>query len=321
MTIILVLTSSCLKNQNSYDNKQLVSFSKALTGSSKFFQNEKRVKHVLFIGIDGLGSHNLFPETSIKIPNAPNIKSLLNNSFYSLKAKIDTMNISGPNWYGILSSTPSWIHGVLDNECNKGNRIPTIFDYLNKIAIESNFSINTSIISDWDMLFCYPLNPSLIDDRIPTLNTDDTYINTITYLDSGIINLNDYSFTFIYFGNLDNNGHRFGGNSKEYNDELEKIDDKIGQIIQIFKDKGFYDNGAIFITSDHGHKTDNFGHSPSSTYVPFIVQSKILKPINIDLVESNEKFEIRNNFLASFVSKIMGLDPFFHWHEQIPWLE
>ncbi|MCS7237755.1 MAG: alkaline phosphatase family protein [Thermoguttaceae bacterium] len=73
-------------------------------------------------------------------------------------------------------------------------------------------------------------------------------------------------FFFVHFASVDANGHRYGENSKEYNDALISNDLWTGKIIAKLKELGLYDRTLIYVTADHGFNEGERGHS----YAPFI---------------------------------------------------
>jgi len=73
-------------------------------------------------------------------------------------------------------------------------------------------------------------------------------------------------FFFVHFASVDAAGHRFGENSKEYNDALISNDLWTGRIIAKLKELGIYDKTLIYVTSDHGFNEGEKGHS----YAPYI---------------------------------------------------
>jgi len=73
-------------------------------------------------------------------------------------------------------------------------------------------------------------------------------------------------FFFVHFASVDHQGHRFGENSKEYNDALISNDAWTGKIIQKLKELGLYDKTLIYVTSDHGFDEDKTTHS----YAPYV---------------------------------------------------
>ncbi|GMV36513.1 MAG: hypothetical protein AMXMBFR61_10210 [Fimbriimonadales bacterium] len=59
-------------------------------------------------------------------------------------------------------------------------------------------------------------------------------------------------FFFVHFASVDHNGHRFGENSKEYNDALISNDRWTGRILAKLRELGIYDKTIVYVTADHG---------------------------------------------------------------------
>lgn len=68
-------------------------------------------------------------------------------------------------------------------------------------------------------------------------------------------------FFFVHFADVDGKGHRFGENSKEYNDALISCDLWTGKIMQKLKELKLYDKTIIYVTADHGFNEGEKGHS------------------------------------------------------------
>jgi len=59
-------------------------------------------------------------------------------------------------------------------------------------------------------------------------------------------------FFFVHFAEVDHSGHRWGENSKEYNDALISCDVWTGKIVEKLKQMRVYDKTLIYVTADHG---------------------------------------------------------------------
>lgn len=59
-------------------------------------------------------------------------------------------------------------------------------------------------------------------------------------------------FFFVHFAEIDHNGHKYGENSKEYNDAFISADFWLGEIVKKLKDLNLYNETLIYITADHG---------------------------------------------------------------------
>ncbi len=67
-------------------------------------------------------------------------------------------------------------------------------------------------------------------------------------------------FLFVHFAEVDAKGHKFGENSKEYNDALISNDHWTGRITAKLRELGLYDKTRIYVTSDHGFDEGQKGH-------------------------------------------------------------
>jgi arylsulfatase A-like enzyme len=59
-------------------------------------------------------------------------------------------------------------------------------------------------------------------------------------------------FFFVHFAEVDHQGHKFGENSKEYNDALISADAWTGKVMQKLAELNLYDKTLIYVTADHG---------------------------------------------------------------------
>jgi precorrin-6B methylase 2 len=73
-------------------------------------------------------------------------------------------------------------------------------------------------------------------------------------------------FFFVHFAQVDHSGHKFGENSKEYNDALISNDLWTGKIMDKLKELGLADKTQIYVTADHGFNEDAKGHS----FAPYV---------------------------------------------------
>jgi hypothetical protein len=67
-------------------------------------------------------------------------------------------------------------------------------------------------------------------------------------------------FFFVHFAEIDHKGHKFGENSKEYNDAVISADTWTGKIVQKLKGLGLYTKTRLYVTADHGFDEDMKKH-------------------------------------------------------------
>ena len=70
-------------------------------------------------------------------------------------------------------------------------------------------------------------------------------------------------FAFFHFSDPDHMGHKYGENSKEYNDAIIACDKWLGRAVKKLKDLGIYDKTMVFVTTDHGFDEGQMNHRNS----------------------------------------------------------
>lgn len=68
----------------------------------------------------------------------------------------------------------------------------------------------------------------------------------------------------LHYIDLDSQRHDYGFDSKEANDALVRLDNRLGDIIKKLKDKGIYDDSVIVVLGDHSSKDGNQTISPNT---------------------------------------------------------
>lgn len=263
------------------------------------------IEHVLFIGIDGYGSYNRKPVLNYPTAKTPHIDFIQNNGAWTNRAKIDLRAFSGPNWMGMLTGSPSNVHGVKTNDCENGYGIPTIFDHLRLERPE----LEMGAIYNWDKIGCYSRVNSLNKSHLTKSDTE-TADEAVKYIKERTPN-----FLFVYFGDVDSLGHAHKGNSKEYNKAVEIVDQGIGKILQALKDKNILDKTFIVLTADHGHMRTIKGHSANFYPVPFYMMGPGVKKgkIKYNIFSG----QVKNRMVAPLISTIFGVKPLVQWYTGI----
>lgn len=232
-------------------------------------------KKVILLGVDGLGSHNLERANDVT-----NFNFLLNHGMWTLDTKIDPQyDGSGPNWVGILSGRNSYSSGIHDNRCE----MPKHDVIMNQLEKEGK---SVAVSSQWDIVACYCNNISLYLYE-PRLKTNmSRLMNTIK---------SNYSFIFIHVDNMDYYGHRNGGGSDRYNEEVNFVDkDILKPILDYVKETP---NTTLLLTADHGHELTSTSHSSTKYPVPFLAYGTGITPGKINGIRNTEIYHIIKRLL------------------------
>jgi hypothetical protein len=73
-------------------------------------------------------------------------------------------------------------------------------------------------------------------------------------------------FFFVHFAAVDHSGHKYGENSKQYNDALISNDLWTGKIMDKLQELGLAEKTQIYVTADHGFNEDAKRHS----FAPYV---------------------------------------------------
>ncbi len=247
-------------------------------------ERSKPPRNIVLIGWDG-AQRNHVKESLIK-GELPNLKNL------SLEGRLVAIDISRrtdtkAGWAQILTGYEPEVTGVFSNK-NYGP-IPvgfTIFERLEEFFGKDKF-VTVAVIGKREHLGYAPKHYEPVKQKrlskkrneglikmengsiyriVPaepyyhTREKMDVFINGLRYnADVGnktLDLLGKYKdkpfFFFVHFAELDSSGHKYGENSKEYNEALKSDDYWTGKIMEKLKELKLYDDTLIYITSDHG---------------------------------------------------------------------
>ena len=85
-------------------------------------------------------------------------------------------------------------------------------------------------------------------------------------------------FFFVHFAEVDHSGHKYGENSKQYNDALISNDLWTGKIIEKIRALGLADKTQFYVTADHGFDEDTKIHKAA----PYVFLATNNKAVNRD---------------------------------------
>ncbi len=217
-------------------------------------------KKVLLIGVDGLSS------TRLGDFNLPNYDRLIADGLYEDGTTVNSRpSLSGPGWSDILCGVNNDKHGVRNNNFTgrNYNQWPNFLERLE--GIDSSF--NTYAIVNWSG-FDHIFENNAIDEYHRPLGDsvaeEDEEVRDIA---EDILTNDNPDAMYVYFHNVDTQGHAHGGSSTQYRDAAETIDGHIGDLIDAVESRPAFndENWLIMISSDHGHK-DGGGHGGSSNH-------------------------------------------------------
>ena len=252
----------------------LITNAMVLTGAETTPSN-----HVLVIGMDGTR-----PD-ALRAASTPNIDALISNGAFSDTTRIlgdryrknDT--VSGPGWSSFLTGVWADKHGVNDNRFVGKNY--ELFPHFFARLREQFPDAQTASFVDWK-----PIDQHIVSAATHRTAFDAHGAKEYTKFDerianeaAGYLTKNDPHATMVYFGSIDETGHRSGFHPSvdSYIDAIEKVDAHIGKLIAAIKARPSYDleNWLVLISTDHGGRGRGHGggHDVPEIYTTFLIVS------------------------------------------------
>ncbi len=218
-------------------------------------------KHVIFIGVDGLGAFHRNTET-------PNIDRLfVKDGASTCVAEAVKPTISGENWTSIMTGVLPYYHKVGNNNIGSraytmADKYPTVFGLVEKAfpgAVMGSFV-------DWP-----PLNTGVADDfpGIEKFSTGCDREADVCAKAEAFIREKKPVFAFVYFGNPDHMGHAGGYLNEPYYEAVRAMDGYVGRVIAAVEEAGMADDTLILLTTDHGGVKDG-GHGGNTDEEVFV---------------------------------------------------
>lgn len=255
-------------------------------------QLENHPKHVILIGIDGLGAY-AFPEAKLSSMNSelsqeelinarrklhsPTFNMLMKNGSYSLKARSVLPSSSAANWASMIMGAGPELHGYTkwdsqepelpSRELDKFGLFPSIFTLLREQKPKSEIGA----IYTWGGV-SYLLPKKALNKNLNPKNDELTTEAAIQYIEE-----KKPEFLFVHYSDVDGVGHRTGHGTPSYYKGINTIDSYIKRIIETVQKAGMEDDTVIIVSSDHGGKDKGHGgKTMQEMKIPWIAYGKAL---------------------------------------------
>lgn len=258
----------------------------------------KNVKHVILIGVDGLGAY------AIPKANAPTLKNMMQNGAWTLHARSVLPSSSAVNWASMIMGAGPELHGFTE----WGSKVPELpskdttqyglFPSVFYLAKTQKPQLKTAVIFEWPgigYLFekkCVSYFKNITGDSLTSLNASE-------YIRKEKPNL-----LFIHFGEVDHVGHETGHDTKAYYNQVNKLDQYVKQLLNALDKAGIADETLVLLSADHGGI--NKGHGGKTLVeveIPWIAYGKAVR----------QKGEIKQSIVtydtAATIAWVLGLNP------------
>ncbi|MBQ6049055.1 MAG: alkaline phosphatase [Bacteroidaceae bacterium] len=264
----------------------------------------RRAQHVVWIGVDGWGAYAFRDSFNCEMKN---IRQLMSEGAWTIKARTVMPSVSGPNWGAMFSSALPCMNGIVDN--SNGPAVPAVttaehglFPTIFHVVRQAYPNAEIGVQHEWGTIKYYV--DSLDCNHVKHIKGSNVERDTPDEAAKYIKEKKPDLF-FIHIDQVDHAGHHDGHHTSKYFDCVNRVDSQIGQIVQAVKDAGIYDDTIIILTSDHGGVgTGHGGNHPDELTVPVVYCGKGVKK-NYEIPDVVMQFDV-----ASTIADIFGIqDP------------
>lgn len=223
---------------------------------------------------------------------------------------------SRPMYETVMTGLPSSVHGITDNEVVRRSRCENLFSLCHcnhlKTAAAAYYWMSelyhkAPFRPERDR-YLFGQNDSLIDCGI--FYYEDSYPDSHLYMDAEFLRrTHDPDFLLIHPMNIDDNGHRFGGDSAEYIRAGIRSFEQIAKLLPGWMAEGY----EVIVTADHGMSAGGYhgGNREIQRLVPLYIFSKYVKKGDF----SNKKISQLN--VAPLVCRLLGIRPAYAMMQEL----
>ncbi|MBY0087424.1 alkaline phosphatase family protein [Brevibacillus brevis] len=255
---------------------------------------------VIMVVIDGLQ----YQVASTQMGYLNHMVELNKAAYYKVKSELPSM--SRPLYEVLLTGTPSSVNGITSNDVQRLSNQKSLF-HLTK----ENGMRNAATAFYWVSELYNRAPFHKVEDRqqadetkpiqYGTFYYDDFYPDSHLLLDAEVLRRkHDPHLLYIHTMGVDNTGHIYGSDSKQYRKAAINMDSQLAELVPTWIKDGYH----IVITADHGMNTDGThgGTGNDERDVPFFIISEQVKPGYHEQV-------IPQLAMSPFICKLLGIAP------------
>lgn len=234
---------------------------------SSFSRAADTYQYVVLIGVDGAGAF-------FKEADTPQIDRIFQNGSITYEAIAAMPSISAECWGSMLHGVTPSFHGLTnaiasERPYDMDSMFPSVF----RVIRENNPKAVLASFCTWPAI-----NFGIVEDEIGVLKNrqanDDALVQAVcAYLQETMPN-----FLFVAFDEPDAVGHAQGFGSQEQLACITRIDEYIGEIFRIYRDKNILANTLFIVTADHGgNETEHGGDTDAEMQLMYAVAGKTVQ--------------------------------------------
>lgn len=196
------------------------------------------IRHVVVIGIDGLGAAYL-PDV-----DTPVLDGLVAAGPHTFTAQNALPTMSAPNWMSMIAGSGPDQHGVESNEWSPGDSQPTPTMFA--VVRDQLPGARIGVFHDWDGF------GDLVEPGVPDILESPGDEHETTAAAIAWFTANQPELLFIHLDLVDHAGHFNGWGSDPYDAAVESADALVGDVLQAIDDAGLTADTFVLISADHG---------------------------------------------------------------------
>ncbi|MGG3454587.1 alkaline phosphatase family protein [Paenibacillus rhizolycopersici] len=218
-------------------------------------------------------------------------------------------SLSRPLYEVLLTGTPVARNGITANHIARLSREQSVFHLATAAGLRT-----ASAAYHWvgELYNRAPFNP--VTDRHQhdenqaiqhgIFYFEDHYPDSHLFLDAEHLRTTyDPNFLYIHSMNIDDMGHKHGGESKQYEGAVRAVDGMLATLVPLWRSQGY----EIIVTSDHGMNAagQHGGTEPEERNVPLYVFGEL--PIPSTLIQGDRG--LSQLYLAPLMCYYLGIEP------------
>jgi predicted AlkP superfamily pyrophosphatase or phosphodiesterase len=228
---------------------------------------ERLAKHVVIVGLDGCR-----PE-AIRQANAPVIQQLIREGAVCWKAQAVRPTVTQVNWAAMLTGCGPAKNGIDKHPVTEATlgtispSTPSIF----QVAAANHLSA-AAFLGHWKL---YALETETAGVHFVHSPYEARHSSAVA---AEYLSRNRPALCFVYMGDLDGAGHKYGWLSREQLEVMTEMDAAVGKIVTTLRESGMWDSTLLMITSDHGgHDRSHSEGTAEDVTIPWIAAGPLVK--------------------------------------------
>lgn len=269
------------------------------------FVLQAQTTHIVVVGVDGLNSYR-FKDTL-----TPNLDYIKANGSWTFNANCNMPSSSSTNWASIICGATPKEHLITRNGFDKNvyrntptcasepDYFPTIFTLLNR----QKPKLKAGLFHQW-IAFARLVKKDKFSRKICGVITPEMNVDNAMIYYKG----KKSAITFMHLDQCDHAGHKYGHESPEYLEAIQRTDKILGRVIKTIQRHDKFENTVLIVVTDHGGISKGHGgNSPQEINTPWLIMGKGIKK------NHTIQTQVKNEDTALMMAKILGLESHPCW--------